>query len=244
MNRRLRRQLTLVGAAALAGAAAPLWAPAILRNFDAFRVEGVEIVGARFVAPEDVRDLVALEPDVSVWDDPRTWEERVERHPLVDECSIGRDGINQLLIRVTEVEPVALVATPVLVPVDAAGRLLPIDPARHALDLPILDGEPTPADAPLTDPKSLRALLAIDRLRASHPQLTDLISEIRPADGRTLELRMIPGSRVGRILLLADEPVLGLDRVESALSRLGDHQVSTADARFRGQVILKPKEGA
>lgn len=244
MNRRLRRQLTLVGATALAGAASPLWAPHILRNFDAFRVEGVEIVGTRFVAPEDVRDLVALEPDVSVWDDPRAWEERVARHPLVDECRIGRDGLNRLLIRVTEVEPLALVATPVLVPVDASGQLLPIDASEHALDLPILDGDPTPADAPLTDPESLRALLALDRLRASHPQIANLISEFRPADGRTLELRMIRGSRVTRILLLADEPVLGLDRVASALSRIGDQEVSTADARFRGQVILKPKEGA
>lgn len=244
MNRRMRRQLVLVGFTAVAGTTAPAWAPRILRNFDAFRVEGVEVVGARFVAPEVIRDLVALEPDVSVWDEPDAWEERVESHPLVEECRIGRSGLHRLLIRVREVEPVALVPTPVLVPVDAAGNLLPIDPAEYAMDLPILDQEATSADARLTDHDARRALRALDLLIESHPALIALISEIEPMDGRGLELRLVVGSRVRTILLPADDPVHALKRVEVALNETTERDVVSADARFRGQVILELKEGA
>jgi cell division septal protein FtsQ len=245
MNRRMRRQLTLVGLTAIVGATAPAWAPKVLRNFGAFRVQGVEVVGTRFVAPEAVRDLVALEPGVSVWDDPERWEERVETHPLIEGCRIGRSGLNRLLIQVDEVEPVALVPTPVLVPVDALGNLLPIDPAEHAMDLPILDRETSSAIPTVSDQDALRTLRALDLLIESHPAFIDLISEIEPLDGRGLELRLIVASRVRTILLPTDDPVKALKRVELALNETSaDQVVVTADARFRGQVILKLKEGA
>jgi len=234
----------MVGVTAAVGATAPAWAPGILRNFDAFRVEGVEVVGTRFVAPETIRDLVALEPDVSVWDKPDAWEARVESHPLVDDCRIGRSGMNQLLIRIREVEPVALVPTPVLVPVDAAGNILPIDPAEHAIDLPILDRGLVSAEAPVADEETRRALHALDLIIESHPAFSSLISEIEPIEGRGLELRLVVGSRVRTIVLPVDDPVRALRRIEMALSNTSDGEVVAADARFRSQVILELEEGA
>ena len=81
---------------------------------------------------------MAIPPHASVWDDTSEWEKRLETHPLVMNAKIHRRFPGTLLLEIEECEPVALFPSPTLVPVDGTGRILPIDPTLHRLDLPLI----------------------------------------------------------------------------------------------------------
>ena len=74
MTRRTRRRMIVLGAAAVAGAAAPAWAPPLLRDVDAFRVREILVEGTRFLEPGQEQRLADLAPEASVWDDVRPLE--------------------------------------------------------------------------------------------------------------------------------------------------------------------------
>lgn len=239
-------------AASTLGAAAPLWAPPLLSTVPAFRVGRVEVMGARLLGEEEVRRLAALPPGASVWDDQGPVETRVAAHPLVEEARARRVGARTLRLRVREREPVALVATPRLVAVDREGRILPLAPARHALDLPILMPERRGSELQaelegdrLTGAAERRLLELLARLGEHDPALVERISELRAVPGNGVELRLLEGSGAERLLLPLREPLDALRRVEAALAEAARTETPvTADARFRGMVVLRGKEGA
>lgn len=240
MRRRTRRRLYAVGMAALVGATSPLWAPPLLARMDVFRVEEVGVVGARYVPPDEVVRRAAVETGASVWDDPGPWERRVAGHPLVREAEVVRAGLHRLEIRVREAEPVALVGTPELVPVDGEGRVLPLDPATGGLDLPILA-----VDAELEDgrlgPGDGRVLLrTLMRLREAEPAFVGRISELGRMESGDVRIFLTDAGPARRVLLPADGPVAALRRVEMALAHRAGGQVGVADGRFEGQVVLRP----
>lgn len=253
MTRRARRRLFVLGTAALVGATVPFWMPRLLSAFPAFRVERVEVVGTRYVAPDDVVRLAAISPDASVWDDPAPWEARVEAHPLVRRASIHRRGVRRVEIRVVEDRPVALAATPRLVAVSGDGRVLPLDPLEAALDLPLLHGTARVAeDGRLAAPEHRDLAGLLYRLESYEPAFVQKVSEVRLLAGPAAEVRMLESSHAGRILLPMADPVRALRRVELALGHAGEEsdavpgegaapppRVQVADARFDGQVVLR-----
>lgn len=243
LSRRARRRLCVLGAAAAAGATLPLWAPGLLGVFPAFRVERIEVVGTRHVPPDEVVRLARVDSAASVWDDPAPWEARVRAHPLVLQARVHRRGLRALEIRVVEDRPVALAATPRLVPVNAEGRLLPLDPAEAALDLPVLEGLARVEDGRLAGetPRALAALLG--RLEEYDPGFVQNVSEIGRLEDGAVEVRMLDSAHCARILLPAGDPLLGLRRVEMALASAAG-RAALADARFEGQVVLRLEEGA
>lgn len=244
MTRRTRRRLFVLATSALIGGTVPFWAPRILARLPAFQVQHVGVVGTRYVAPDEVVRLAALEPDASVWDDPGPVEARLESHPLIRQARVRRDGLRQLEVRVVEARPVALAAVPELVPVDAEGRRLPLDPAETALDLPLLPGPLALEDGRLTAPGALRLARLLGELDAYDPALAQKVSEVRWTPDGAVEVRLLPGSHTDRILLPAAEPMRALRRVELALGEAAPAEVAVADARFREQVVLRPPEGA
>lgn len=242
MTRRARRRLYVIGTAALVGASIPFWAPRLLASFPAFRVARVEVVGTRYVAPDEVVRLAGVSPEASVWDDPSEWERRVESHPMITEARVHRVGARGLEIRVVEEKPVALAATPLLVPVNSEGRVLPLDPAASALDLPVLEGHAGVRDGWLSE-ESYRALARLlGRLAVYRPAFVQKISEVKSVEGGAAEIRLMESSVVGRILLPLDEPVRALRRVELALGEARDRKALAADARFAEQVVLRFRE--
>jgi cell division septal protein FtsQ len=205
----------------------------------AFKVQAVNVSGARFVEPELAKALAAVEQGASVWDDPSSWEERVLAHPLVTDVRVRRSGVTELMIELTEVRPVALVPTPILAPVDASGRMVAIDPAAHALDLPILTGARL-IDGRVDDEESRRALTALDELYDLHAAFVSEVSELRAMRGDGVELQLVAGSHAERIILPLDSPVGAFLRVESAVGECEERgHVVSADARFRGQVVVR-----
>lgn len=239
MTRRIRRRLTVTGLSMVAGAASPLWGPPLLRTMPVFEVRDVAVSGSRFVDPDVVRTLAAIETDASVWDPPRDWEERVRAHPLVADAHIRRSGFRELTVELREVRPVAFVATPVLRPVDGDGTLVPIDPTRHALDLPILLGAHIEGGRVHEEP-SRRALSVVEQLQEVDSVFVGQVSEFQPAPGDVLVLRLLDGSHAERIILPLEESVQAFLRVEAALGETQRRgSVLSADARFRGQVVIR-----
>lgn len=245
MTRRTRRRLYAVAMAAVVGLVAPLWAPPLLSDVELFRVEKVEVTGLRYVPPAEVLRRADVGEGASVWDDPSGWEARVRAHPLVREAEVLRTGIQRLEIRVQEVEPVALVSTPELTPVDRRGRVLPLDPARGGLDLPILDGEPAVEDGRVTGPDVVSLLEILVSLEEAEPGFVREASEFRLLADGGVEVFMASGEGTARrILLPRESPVQGLARIEMALGEHGGtSDLAAADARFEGQVVLRRKGG-
>lgn len=240
MTRRTRRRLAVVGLAALVGATSPAWAPPVLGRMGVFRVEAVDVTGNRYVPADSLVARAAVPDTASVWHDPEPWLARIRSHPLVREASARRSGLDRLELRVVEVEPLALVATPTLVPVDAEGRLLPLDPVRASLDLPILGTRPETEEDRIADAATRRLLTLLVRLREAEPAFVEKASEIVPGPGGSVEVRLVADGACEKILLPADDPLGGLRRVEMALGEHGGRTpVEAADARFEGQVVLR-----
>ncbi|HKK08477.1 MAG TPA: FtsQ-type POTRA domain-containing protein [Gemmatimonadota bacterium] len=238
MTRRTRRRLYAATVAAVVGAGAPVWAPALLSRLPAFRVEEVGVVGTRYVPPDRVAALAAVEPDASVWDDPSRWEDRVRSDPLVADARVRRTGAHRIEIRVTEVQPVALVPTPDLVAVDSGGRVLPLDPSDADLDLPIVGQGAKVEGGSVSDARTLELLRVLDRLRSTDPGFVRSASQLVRVPGG-VEVFMADGAYAARVLLPPASPDSALRRVEAALAaRGGRGEVERADARFDGQVVV------
>ena len=239
MSRRLRSRLVVVVAAGAIGVLSPLWGPLVLRNVPIFGVEDVRITGAHFVPEEEVRAMATFGPEASVWDDVRPIERRLAGHPLILEARVRRAGVHRVNVVVREVHPVAFVSTPELVPVDATGLALALDPAGRGLDLPILleaevaDGRVEPEGARL-------ALDVLDQVSALDSAFTRRISEIRPLRGNSVEFVLLPDSPLDRVVLPFRDAVSAFLRVGSAVSLAESRgPVRGADARFENEVVIQ-----
>jgi len=234
--------MIVVTTAGALGLGAPFWAPPVLGTLPVFRVERVEVAGNVFVGHDDVLRLAAIGPEASVWDDGAAWEARVRSHALVREARVRRVGMRGIEIRVTEVQPLALVMDETLVPVDEEGRVLPLDPSVWGLNLPVLTGGVGVEDGRVSDARARGALRALAALKEYDDAFFGQISELWPRDAESLEIELIESGRTGRVLLLAADAVRGLRRVELALGHASDSAASVADARFDGQVVLHTRK--
>ncbi|WP_420634128.1 cell division protein FtsQ/DivIB [Candidatus Palauibacter sp.] len=242
LTRRGRRRLFVVLLAGAIGFSVPVWVPRLLATLPAFYIADVHVVGTNYVQPEDIRRIVAVAPDASVWDDRGLWEERARTHPMVREATARRQGFHTLEITVVEKRPIALVATPELRPVSGDGYLLPLDPSSGPLDLPIVRG-PVETDGNLvTDPEIRELIATLQRLDRTRREFMSLVSEITTAPEGGYRFLLLPGAEADIVLLPREAPLRALDRVSVALGQIEDHRVARADARFTGQVVLTRAE--
>lgn len=240
MKRTLRRRLSVVAAASSVGILSPIWGPMLLRELPAFGVEELRIRGIRFVAEGEIDKLAAFAPEASVWDDMRSIERAVTAHPLIANARIRRSGIHRLDLEIQEVEPIALAATPRLVPLDAAGHAVPVEPSAHELDLPVLLGCRMSEDGRVEPEAGRRALDILVQLSAVDSLFARQISSLRPVEGEAVEFVLLPGSSVGRVILPFNDAVKAFLRVERAVGTVEARgRVSSADARFRREVVIR-----
>ena len=221
-------RLVLAGIVVLLLLGSPFWGPGVLRRLAFFRVRKVEILGARYTAPNELLDRLKLDTTRSVWDPLPPLEARVRQHPQVESASVVRRLPGTLVVTVTERHPVALVNGPGgLRAVDERGVRLPLDPSRTPVDAPIVTAAPR-------DTTVYHLLGAMQR---EAPALYAKLSSIRTTG---------PGEIV---LQIADLPVRAMTSV--TLARLSDidpverdltrRQLRAAeiDLRYRDQVIAR-----
>jgi hypothetical protein len=218
-------------------------APEALAGAGLFHVRAVELEGARFLEAEELARLMAIPPDGSVWDDTEPLLERVRTHPLVREARIRRRLPATLVVEVVEREPVAFLPMPVLTPVDRDGRLLPVDPAAHRLDLPILQPvrEPWREGATLT-PAEVRVLAGeVGRLAEMEPGTLASVSELAADAGGDVLVRLADPD-----VTLRYRPPLapgrlreGLRVLSDALERRPGQIPEVVDLRYDDQVVVR-----
>lgn len=238
--RRLARRVrafAVVGVAALllAGGTA---APRALATLEVFRVRQVEVTGTRFLEPYTVVKAAGLNRASSVFDDDARWRAGILTLPLVADAAVRRQLPSTVRIEVREVEPVALVAAPELRAVDAAGRVVALDPAGAHLDLPILMGVEVRGGR-VAAPEGLQVLDALVALRRDAPELADRVSQIERAPGL---LRLVFRDGSAEALLPPDASEVQLRQLRLAVADLASRgelgSVHRIDLRFRDQVVV------
>lgn len=218
----------------------PWWAPRALRALAFFRVRTVQVQGVRYLPAQDVVNLLRVDSSASVWDDLAPYELRVAAHPQVYKAEVARKLPGTLVVRVEENLPTALVPGPggALRAVDGRGRVLPIDPSRMSVDVPVVVQRDAQGDSAL--------LQLLGELRDVEPRLFARISEARRAGKGELLLRLTssPDIGIGGVLpvrAMADVTVGRLAElypVEQDLGRRG-LRVAEIDLRYRDQVIAR-----
>jgi len=229
-RRRVALSRRVVWAAAGAAAAVAVWiaGPRLLRDVAQFRVREVEVLGARQLPPRAVAAALRLRSGASVFDARAPLLERVRALPGVLEVRIERRPPGTLRIVVREAEPVAFVPGARgggLVPVDARGTLLPFDPARTPLDLPI---------AVTADSNVLGVLALVQAVDAGLYQEITVARRLARGDV-ALEL----GSR--RVLIGRDAGPEVIQAVVLVAQDLAAKKRPYAelDARYAGQVVVR-----
>lgn len=240
MSSRLRVLLTVAGVVALGGVASRV--PDTLAQMDLFEIRTVRVEGARWLTDEEAARTLALPAGTNLWEDPTPWAERIREHPLVAEVRVRRRIPGTLVLKVVERQPVALLPTPALEPVDPEGHRLPIDPVVHRLDLPLLrpQVEGGREDRVLT-PARLRVLAGeLSRLSQAEPDFLASVSEVAMDEAGDLMARLAsPAITVRfRVPLASWRLQEGWVVLDDALRRRPGVPVRTLDLRFADQVVV------
>lgn len=232
---RLRRVAITLAVSAIALAAG--FAPRTLRDVEAFRVERVEVVGTRYLDPYDVVRAAGLGPSSSVFDDADAWRSGVMTLPLVEHVEVRRTLPASLTVEVREVEPVALVADGALRPVDRHGRVLELDPAGVALDLPIVTG--VELEGRNLEGDGVLALRTLAALSARSRALAASVSQVEVLP-RSLRL-VLREEALDALLPLRPTPTQ-IDQLQVTLADLAARgeleRVHRIDVRFRDQIVV------
>ncbi len=226
----MRRRLGL----ALAGAAVALGGlvltPRVLRPMAFFRVRQIELLGVRYVSPDDVLESLQLRLDQSVFDDLDVLEERASRVGGVVQARVKRVLPGTLRVEVSERIPIAFAPGPEgFVTLDALARPLPFDPTTSAVDLPIV-----------ARPDTL-LVGALGAVRFASRDLYDEVDWVETVrgDGGGGGVRLVLGDH--RILMPAVPAVSDVDAVlavRELLARSGS-EYEELDARYGGWVVVR-----
>jgi cell division septal protein FtsQ len=212
--------------AAVAALSAPWWGHRVLRQMAYFRVRTVSVVGTHYIAPRAVVARLHVDTTTSVWDDLGVLKARVSGLAGVQSVDVTRSLPGTLVVRITEAPPVALAPTPGgLEAVDVAGRLLPLDPTRTDVDLPVV-ARP--------DPQLLRLLAGV---RTVAPALYARISAVR-RDGAEDLVVTFPDGVVRARADATPWRLADAGPVRADLARRG-LKYSELDLRYRNQVVAR-----
>lgn len=238
MKRRAR--LVLIGLVAAAAGSSPFWAPPAFQRVPLFDADRVEVAGSRLLAPHEVVAASGIRIGASVWTDPTAWEAALKRHPVIADAKVERRFPSTLRIRITEKRPAAFVAAGTLRPATAEGEILPVDPARVPVDLP-LAGAAADTATRVRDRATLRLLAEAGRLADADPVLMARVSELRAgADGST---RLVLAHPRAEVLLPAGAAAPRLTQLRAALAdvarRVPEGGRAQVDARFADMVVVR-----
>jgi hypothetical protein len=193
-----------------------------------FRVRRVEVVGARYLAPERIVEALGLAADQNLFDPLGEAAERVAAVPGVVRVGVGRRPPGTVRVTVVEREPAGLAPGRTgLVPVDCDAAALPYDPARSGLALPVVER----ADSVL--------LSALCVVRASDSALYAAVQAVRAGGGGSVILELAEQRiRLDGAPSTADVEAVVL--VRRHLAQTG-RAFAELDARYRGLVFARER---
>ncbi|MGD2135785.1 MAG: FtsQ-type POTRA domain-containing protein [Gemmatimonadales bacterium] len=225
----MRRRLLLIAAGAAVIVLAVIGVSQLLRQVSFFRVRQVELVGLKYLAPEDVMASLRLGDDRNLFDPSGEVVERAEALPGVVDARVVRRLPGTLRIVFVERAPVGFAPGPAgLVAVDAAGRRLPYDPTATGFDLPVLAS----ADTTLAR--------VLGRIRSGDSVLFQQVDAVRRGAGETVIVEL------GRRAVLfgtdpAPERIRAVEAVRRHLHASGD-DYAVLDARFADWIVVRKEQ--
>lgn len=195
------------------------FAPLAMRRFDGFRVQRVEVVGARYLSPEIAAAVSGITTASNIFDDPTPWLDSLLAHPLVVEAAVERRLPGTVRLIIAESKPVAFARTPELRALDEHGRVLPADPAADGMDLPVLTVQTrVSATGYAADSASVRIAAFLGTVSRAEPGLLGWISEVGVyRDAIRLVLRNATDTEV---LLPAEPTAIRLRELHLTLAEL------------------------
>ncbi len=214
----------------------PFWAPLGLRRLERFKVERVEVVGTRILAPHEVLAVSGISARDNVWNSRRNWEAALTRHPVVEEARITRRLPGTLVVRIRESRPAGLVDAGTLRVVSVDGTILPVDLARVPLDLPLL------RTRGLAGTQARRVWAESGYLSQRDQALWARVSEVAAGPGGALMLRT--GRPDAQVLLPPGATALQLRQLRSTLDYLARQPrpdgsaPARVDLRWEDQVVI------
>ena len=223
-RRRTKWGWYVVGALLVAGvlAATPWWG----RSLAFFRVQQVEIRGTRFAKPADIAARLRVDTTFSIWGPLDSLRMRAESHPQVRFATVERRLPSTLVVTIDENLPVALVpAASGFKAYDDGGRVLPLDPARWGVDLPVV---------PRVDTAVFRLL---GDLKAEMPEYYARVSEARRVGKDEVQLDLVDVTVRAMLDMRADR-LLQLSSVEADLAKRRLKAVEL-DLRYHDLVIAR-----
>jgi hypothetical protein len=243
----LPRVAFLLGLLAVAAAiTSPVWGRALLVRVSYFNVRQVEVVGARWVAPDSLLRMAAIGSGHSVWEDYTALERGLVRHPLIEEVRVHRSGFQALRIVIREVEPIALVGVPELKAVRGDGTVLPIEPAGTSLDLPLLTAaaELTEDSTRLKAGPAMVALEIFSGLHALDPGLAAVISDFDLMGDQGLMANLVLSQPARRLALPSEIDETVVWRVRATLADLRNRGVAAEllEARYEDQIVVRREQ--
>ena len=219
--------------------------PLVLRQLGTFNVRRVEVRGTRYLAPHEALRASGITRAANIFDDFSVWRDSLERHPLIASARIEREWPSTIRLLIEEADPIALVAgtSSPLQPIAADGQLLPIDPTRLDLDLPVIAGpsiSPVKGKKPVASARTRRVLGVLEVIRNIEPEMYGWISEAEEVPGG-LRIRLrAPVSAEALLPALPEEAQLR--RLRLALADLAARKdmvrLIRIDARFRDQIVV------
>jgi cell division protein FtsQ len=253
-RRRERRRAALLALAAstlAAGwlAALPAGRPlcaSLARAAAALHLGQAQVVvrGNEYLAVEECLAAAGLGERVPYFGaDLGTARSKLAAHPRIQRARVARRLDGRVEVEIEERRPVALLASPRAVEVDAEGRLLPPLVAGSVADLPMVRGVGMPAAGRVQGARWARAVSWLRALEGRGVRLLPRISEIDVRDARsTLLVLVAAGTRVR----LPAEP--GEERLSALSIVLADLEAKCVvaeeiECRTDRMVVVRPRAG-
>jgi cell division septal protein FtsQ len=241
--RRIGIALTIGSALVLLGTT-PIWGPDAGRRIEYLQVRRVEVSGTRFLAPHEVLETSGIRRGMHLLDDRQPLQSALLGHPAIASAEVLRKPPHTLRVRIQEKQPVAYVSDGTLKTVDSKGEILPFDPTRIFVDLPIVRG--SLADS--AQAEGVRRMLAeTQRLTLLDAAFMREISEIR-LSARSEEV-MVLTHRAAEVLVPIGLPASRIAQLRAVMADMerrfppdstGGVARSQVDLRFADQIVVRP----
>jgi hypothetical protein len=221
----------------------PLWGPPAGRKVEWLQVRRVEVTGTRYMAPHEVLEASGIALGHHLMDDRDPLRRALLAHPAIATAEVIRKPPHTLRVRVDEKRPVAFIEDGTLRAVDGTGAILPFDPARVPMDLPIIRG--SLAD-PARAPALLRAIAETERLTDLDPALMREVSEIRLSSGS--DRVIVLTHTLGEVVVPFGVPHERIVQIRSVFADVEQRFPRDAtgavparlDLRFEDQIVVRP----
>lgn len=220
----MKRTPVLAAAAAGMLVAGGLLGPVALRRVGFFRLRRLELIGVRYLAPEQLATQLRLRRDQNLFEDAGEIVRRAKQVAGVVSAKVERRLPGTLRVVIVEREPLALAPGPDGLVVLGERGPLPYDPAATGLDLPLVPR-----------PDSL-VLSALARVRAADSALYQEVDAAERGAGavilemghRRVMVRGIPTREEVQAVAAVRRYLAGTRRPYAEL-----------DARFAGWVVAR-----